>query len=161
MGEITEQSYFEAQNRLEKAEQYRDEAQEAANMDFLSNEGEAITDCQRAIEHSAKSLFLLVDMDMPRHDIDPQQDRVENLIENLKSELPDRYPIWKVGRLMTLFSMAAGLYPTSEQGIQTSRTNIDSADMFKLEDVRFLFHFADESVIIATQTINYAGEEVF
>ena len=129
---------------------------------YVSNPPKVLTGCQRAIEHSAKSVFILMEVQHPNdHSIGLHSEPARQLLNAVTAEFPDHFLIGKTARVITLTSIWGGVYPASEYGVAYDQGTIEAKDIFDKEDAQTAYEYAKEAKRLASSHMGEASQLLY
>lgn len=164
---VSLQSLEEGQDRLSTARKKitaaeNDPAISKHADQHVSNPMDVLTGCQRAIEHSAKSVFILMEVQYPNeHRIPLDSEPARQLLNAVSAEFDEYFDTGKTARLIVLTGIWAGVYPASEYGVNFDRGTIEARDIFDKEDANAVYEYAKEAKRIASTHMGEASQMLY
>lgn len=156
---VIESQIDEAENKMRTAERHFEQAGDSLGAEVKRFPGTVLTSCQRCIEHSPKSVFLLMGVRIPeQHAIDLDGERTRQLLNSIYGNFDEEYTK-KAARLVFLSQVWGNVYPASEYGVQVDQVALEANDLLDHMEADQAYNHADEATTLARQLINRAYQE--
>lgn len=145
-----------AENRLDHAESKLRQVTRMRPRDTNQNPSNVITNCQRTIEHCAKAIFIMMEVNEPsEHVIQVGSTEANNLLNAVYADLDEEHTKL-VARILFLIETYNSSYPISEYGINLGQIRFEASDFLDSMEGDQCYNHAVEVVKITREILDTA-----